>query len=195
MRIAVSGTHSVGKSSLIDRFLSVHPDFEHEDEPFYELQEMGEAFESEPTIDDFIRQLEFSRERLRNYQSGDDVIFERSPVDFLAYILALEELGRGDSISRHLSASFIESATAIAGSAVRLLDLILFLPIEDSRSWEIPASEDLELRVAVDGRLSAILMDNELDLFSANTPKIVEARGTTTQRLQILESELARGLG
>src|SRR5262245_50331670 len=133
MRIAVSGTHCVGKSSLIDRFLRVHPRFTHEDEPFYQLQEMGEAFENEPTIDDFIRQLEFGGERLRKYQSGDDVICERSPVDSLAYILALEELGRGDSISRQVSRDLIEYAIESAGSAVRFLDLILFLPVEHCR--------------------------------------------------------------
>jgi len=34
MRIAVSGTHGTGKSTLIDEFLGAHPDFVHEPEPY-----------------------------------------------------------------------------------------------------------------------------------------------------------------
>ena len=39
MRVAISGTHCCGKSTLIDEFLSAHPDFAHEPEPYTVLQE------------------------------------------------------------------------------------------------------------------------------------------------------------
>ena len=75
MRIAVSGTHCTGKSTLIDEFLRVHPDFVHEPEPYTVLvEELGEEFSAEPCVEDFQRQLEFnidSTETARTRRASD----------------------------------------------------------------------------------------------------------------------------
>lgn len=95
MRIAISGTHCCGKSTLIEAFRLRHRDYVHEPEAYEALQEFyGEGFGDEPTADDFYRQLEYQVDRLRQYGVGDRVIFERSPVDYLAYLLALGDLDR-----------------------------------------------------------------------------------------------------
>ena len=45
MRIAVSGTHCSGKSTLINEFLAAHPEFTYEPEPFVTMvEEYGEEF-------------------------------------------------------------------------------------------------------------------------------------------------------
>ena len=91
MRIAVSGTHGIGKSTLIDEFLRRHPEFVHEPEPYTVLvEDLGEEFSAEPRVEDFRMQLEFNIQRLKQHQEDEDVIYERCPVDFLAYIHALE---------------------------------------------------------------------------------------------------------
>src|SRR6185295_8260084 len=101
MRIAISGTHCCGKSTLIDQFLLAHPDFAHEPEPYEALQDdYGETFAAEPCAEDFYRQLEYNAGRLREYGRGDRVIFERSPADYLAYMLALSALHRDRDASR-----------------------------------------------------------------------------------------------
>lgn len=41
MRIAVSGTHFIGKSTLIKDFVDRHPKYKYEIEPYYKLQEEG----------------------------------------------------------------------------------------------------------------------------------------------------------
>lgn len=95
MRIAVSGTHCTGKTTLIEAFIAAHPDFDYEPEPYVALvEDYGEDFSSEPLIEDYLRQLEFYVERVGHYSASDKVIFERSPLDFLAYILALKILKR-----------------------------------------------------------------------------------------------------
>lgn len=184
MRVAISGTHASGKSTLIEAFLLGHGDYLHEPEPYEALQDLyGEAFGAEPSSDDFYRQLEYQVERLNNYRVGDRVIFERSPVDFLAYLLALNDLGR-EQVDRALA----ERSIAMAKGAVALLDMIVYLPL--TGGGVVAEFEDPELRRAVDTRLEGILLDDDFGLFVARGPSVVEAPGTTAQRLQTLDDAL-----
>ena len=171
MRIAVSGTHGVGKSILVDEFLRVHPEFVHEPEPYTVIvEDFGEEFSAEPCVEDFLRQLAFNIDRLHQHAPGENVIYERCPVDFLAYIHALDpEIADGlrDEVSE----------------AMRHLDLIVYLPFENHfiREDEFP-----KLQRAMDHTLSAVFRDNEV----GTTNSVVEAEGSTAQRLRIIEKAL-----
>ena len=190
MRIAISGTHCCGKSTLIDEFLLAHPDFAHEPESYEALQEeYGETFGADPCADDFLRQLEHNVGRLRRNASGGRVIFERSPVDYLAYMFALAELGRDREANR-----VAENSLGMAQEAILLLDLVVFLPAND-QGVEAPESEDPELRSAVDTRLEGILIDDDLGWFGLGRPVILTATGSTAQRLQTIESAVGSGRG
>ena len=183
MRVAISGTHCCGKSTLIDEFLLTHPDFAHEPEPYEALQEeYGETFGAELSAEDFYRQLEYSVERLAQHRPGDRVIFERSPVDFIAYMLALADLGRDPHGSRLAAQS-----RAAARHGLQELDLVLFLRAEN----EVPDSEDPELRTETENQLESILIDDSGGLLPARL-LIIEAFGPTTQRLKTLEVALTQ---
>ena len=171
MRIAVSGTHCTGKSTLIDEFLLVHPDFVHEPEPYTVLTELGEEFAAEPCVDDFLRQLDFNLDRLKHHEAGARVIYERCPVDFAAYIECLSQTQRGGT-----------DQMAIVTEAIKHLDLILYLTIETS----IDTDEFPKLRKAVDRRLSEIYLEDDLGIM------VVEAIGPTVKRLQTLEAAMNR---
>lgn len=189
MRIAVSGTHCCGKSTLIEEFLCAHPDFAHEPEPYTVLvEDYGEEFSSEPCVDDFYRQLEFQVDRLRVHSSGERVIYERSPIDFLAYILALKDLKRDES-----APGIVKAATGLVLNSLRNLDLIVFLPLEDAHDIEVSDSEDPRLRKAVDSRLIKIFDDDEFDLVSSDLCAVVEATGSTAQRLRTVEGAISVG--
>ena len=176
MRIAVSGTHCTGKSTLIEEFLLAHPDFAHEPEPYTVLvEDFGEEFSAEPCVEDFYRQLEFNIDRLREHKRGARVIYERCPIDFLAYIDALEPQATQHSLN-------------LVSGAIQNLDLILYLPLDDT--FDVPHDEFPKLREAVDRRLSAILSDDEFGIISGTNVVVVEARGSTTRRLRILEQAL-----
>ena len=173
MRIAVSGTHGVGKSTLIDEFLLVHPDYLHEPEPYTTLvEDFGEEFSAEPCVDDFLRQLEFSISLLAKHTRDENVIYERCPLDFLAYIEALDPTSVHDLLGP-------------IATSLKDLDLIVYLPIENDDD-EYP-----KLRKAVDRRLNAILLDDEFGILS--TP-VVEAAGSTAQRLRIILEKISRPL-
>ena len=77
----------------------------------------------------------------------------------------------------------------MARDAIRHLDIVVFLPAIDVSS-EVSELEDPELRKTVDARLESILIADDLDLFTSNHPLVLEALGTTAQRLQRLENAL-----
>jgi hypothetical protein len=159
MRIAVSGSHCTGKSTLIEAFLHAHPEFVHEPEPY---GAMGEEFSAEPCVEDFLRQLEFNIERLKQHKPGTKVIYERCPLDFLAYIQCLSK------------------ATLNVDDALQHLDLIVYLPIDDTIE---PSDDEFpKLRKAVDRRLSALYQETNVT--------VIEASGPTEKRFQLLEDAI-----
>jgi hypothetical protein len=165
MRIAVSGTHGVGKSTLVDEFLRLHPEFAHEPEPYAALvEDYGEQFSEEPCVEDFLRQLEFNLERLGQHASGEKIIYERCPIDFLAYLNALDS-------------NVPEALLKRISDAMQQLDLIVYLPLEHEGGGDYP-----RLRRAVDRQLSEVL--------SSTNVTVVEATGSTAQRLRAIENAL-----
>ena len=166
MRIAVVGTHGVGKSTLIEEFLRAHPEFVHEPEPYTTLiEDFGEEFSAEPCVEDFLRQLGFNLERLGQHAAGADVIYERCPLDFLAYLNAL-------------GASNTQKLLDRVSEAMQQLDLIVYVPLDDAAGTD----EFPKLRNAMDGQLS--------ELLTAANVVVVEATGTTAQRLRAMENAL-----
>ena len=173
MRIAVSGTHCTGKSTLIDEFLRVHPDFVNEPEPYTVMvEELGEEFSAEPCVEDFQRQLEFNIDRLKQHERGERVIYERCPIDFLAYI---------ECIGPRTISVFDEVLESL-----QRLEMIVYLPIENT----IETDEFPKLRKAVDRRLNAIYNEDDLGIMGATNIKIVEATGPIEKRLRILEEAM-----
>ena len=186
MRIAVSGTHGSGKTTLVEDFIATHPDYIHEPEPYQWLEEVyGEAVSDEPTADDFRRQLELSVERLQSYGRDARVIAERSPVDFLAYMQALTDLGRSGRDCELLS-----SAGELAAAGVANLDLLVVLPLNERDGIVVPDSEDLALREAMNDRLLEIITTDPYSLFAHGSPRIAEIHGNRNQRLRMLEQHV-----
>jgi hypothetical protein len=44
MRLAVSGSHGVGKTTLIEDFVAAHPGYAREEEPYWALAQQGVVF-------------------------------------------------------------------------------------------------------------------------------------------------------
>lgn len=183
MRIAVSGTHCSGKSTLVEDFLRAHPEYEHEPEPYEWLVELyGEALAEEPSAADFYRQLEVSVERLRAHPPGSHVIAERSPLDFLAYLRALDDLGRDRRASE-----LLDVATELAERGMEHVDLLVVLPLDDASGIVAPESEDLALREAMNERLLEIVR-------SEDALWVVEVQGPPHMRLAVVEWACSAGL-
>lgn len=184
MRIAISGSHCSGKSTLIEDFLAVHPDYLHEPEPYEWLEDFyGEAVAAEPTAADFHRQLEISVERLQQYSRGANVILERSSIDFVAYLLALTDLGRSAR-----DCELTASATDLAATGMAHVDLLVVLPLNGRDGIVAPESEDLELRDSMNERLLELVANDEHSLLGGT--RVLEISGTRRQRAHALERSL-----
>jgi predicted ATPase len=152
VRIAFSGTHRVGKSTLVDHVADALPRHESVAEPYLLLEEDGYESPERPTVEDFEAQLERSLVALE--EDRQDVLFDRSPVDVLAYLLTHEDA----------TAFELEDWTERTRAAMRTLDLVVFVPVEERDRVPLPAHEDPELRLAVHEKLHELLVDDALRL-------------------------------
>ena len=89
VRIVVSGTHASGKSTLVSD-LAMALGYAQLPDPFELVDDDVEPAGAES----FGQQLAVAAERLVELPAGADVVAERGPVDFLAYLEALADLGR-----------------------------------------------------------------------------------------------------
>jgi hypothetical protein len=182
MRIAVSGTHGTGKSTLIAAWLERCPEYAHEPEAFEVLGDEIDVEDEGPTADGLRLLLSHTLSTLERYPRGASVVFERSPVDYLAYALASRSWPRGSP------AAFVEASVPLVRRSLGRLDLIAFLPLAPGGP-PARAGEDARFRKRVDRALARALLDDEYDLFGdAGGPRVV----TLPPPLERQVAELAR---
>jgi predicted ATPase len=172
MRIAISGSHGTGKSTLL-RELATHLDgYETVDEAYHLLDSAGCAFRDPPTDDDFVALVDYAASLFSERSTGD-ALFDRSPADYLAYLAAAyPDFVRDEHIA----------ATA---AALATLDLVVFVPIE--RPDRIHVGDAPKLRRRVDRVLREMLVEGAWP-FSA---RVVEVSGSIAQRAQQVLTALA----
>ncbi|WP_312824823.1 AAA family ATPase [Epilithonimonas sp.] len=169
MRIAFTGSHRVGKTTLAEEIAESLPDYEFIIEPYLQLEEEGYLFSEIPTLEDYMEQFNFSVEQLQN--SDDNVIFDRCPLDLLAYIYSVGK-------KKNISALYEKMTTAIAE-----IDLLIFVPIEKVDVISYQESDLPNLRREVDDSL-----ENWIGDFSN---EILEVSGTLENRKkQVLDKIL-----
>jgi hypothetical protein len=151
MRIAVSGTHHTGKSSLVEALGERLPHHTMVAEPYEILEERGYAFEHPPSVEDYVVQLKQALASLR--RRSPTVIFDRCPLDFLGYIYASPGAERFD-----LEAWREPIARAMSG-----LDLVVLVRADPAHD-PVMASDDAAFRLAVDDVLQDIVDGDCFDL-------------------------------
>lgn len=151
MRIAISGSHRVGKTTLAEALAEALPGYELVPEPYYQLEDEGYEFEEFPSVEDFQRQLERSIHSIS--ESAGNVVFDRCPLDILGYLLT------------HRDADVFEIGDWMprVREAVTKLDLIVFAPIEAPDLIAVPRAE-ARLRADVDELLREIVEDDSYEL-------------------------------
>jgi hypothetical protein len=175
MRIAISGTHFSGKSSLVQALSEALPRYTTVDEPYHLLQEEGYEFAELPSIEDFELQLERAIESLD--ETLPNVIFDRCPADILGYLLSHAEA----------EAFNLEEWLPRVQTAIKKLDLVVFLPIEEPDRIVLPRSQDAAYRQRVDEKLREVILDNIFD-FEVD---VLEVSGNPQKRVQLVLAYIA----
>jgi len=176
MRIVVSGTHASGKSTLISDFAIRHPDFTVLPDPFDLIDEAWD----QPSATVFARQLRVTAQRLGADEVAGNVIAERGPLDFLAYLLALDEVTGASS-----SPELLERSAIITAEALGRVDLLVVLPLNSADVIDVGADEHPELRSAMNDVLMDLVDDPDL---VGSRLKVVEIVGSPGDRLRRLEA-------
>jgi len=167
MKIAVSGAHWTGKTTLVEELHRELPDHVSMNEPYYLLEEEGHVFPEMSGVEDFELQLACSIEQITS--SEKNIIFDRCPADMLAYL------------KTHTDFEIFDLKTWLIKiqDAMQQLDLLVFVPVEEPDLITCPESENTGLRSRVDEELHDIILGNVWDF----NLQVLEVNGTLSERL------------
>ena len=151
MRIGISGTHGTGKTTLAEALCARLPGHVTADEPYYLLEEEGHEFAFPPSLDDYRAQLACSLRTLGEPPALPKIIFDRTPLDYLAYLAAA-----GANPEREADASAVRSALAT-------LDLLVITVITPETEQLLPTPDMPRLRSAMNEALLNLTYADPLD--------------------------------
>lgn len=192
MRIAVSGTHSVGKSTLVADIHAALGEFVHEEEPYRALRDVYPIkFGKESTRYCNGIQCFYSISRVQQYRSGgDQVIFDRCPVDYIAYSIYTAHYRQTD-----LDTAFVESLVRPVRESLSFLDVLVFVPVSQKHPIHLEDDGirpiDKEYRWEVDRHFKRLYRDGLFELFGdERRPRLVEVTGPREERIAQLRPSL-----
>lgn len=175
MRIAISGTHSVGKSTLVQDFHAAHPEFLVEDEPYRYLAARGERIHFAERASQRCNTLmtRHAIDRIndaRAHHPDVDIICDRSCLDFIPYSEYALAMGsehgvpenqrratvevRADMLEKaeltfpsDITTAYIDElwSEVLQSNALHSYDLIVFLPLTGDPAID-PSMEDDGIR-------------------------------------------------
>jgi hypothetical protein len=194
MRIAISGSHSLGKSTVVNDWVAQNPHFKREEEPYRALGLHGPyeiLFRDASTKLHNGIQMYYNIGRVHRYgHSGDDVIFDRAPVDYIAYSQYTADQGTTD-----IDDAFVESMVQGVRESLDHLDILAFVPKSEEWPVEMEADGirpvDYGYRDQVDAIFKQIYREGRFDVMpTSRGPRLIELWGPRDQRLSQLVSAI-----
>jgi hypothetical protein len=149
MRVGISGTHGTGKTTLAEALCAHLPGHVTADEPYYLLADEGYEFGDPPSVEDYRAMLACSVRSL-TLADSDAVIFDRTPLDYLAYLAAI-----GADPAEQIGPDGLRNAF------IRL-DLLVITPITPETERVLPPPELPVLRAQVNDALLDLVYDDPL---------------------------------
>lgn len=179
MRVGVSGTHGTGKTTLVDALCARLPGHVPAGEPYFLLEEEGHEFAFPPSLDDF-RAL-FQRSLRMLGSAAPKVVFDRTPLDYLAYLAV-----RGAEPER-------EADPAALRSGLGRLDLLILTPITAETERLLPRAEMPRLRAEMNDALLELVYRDPLQAWG-DVP-VIELSGPLNARPGEVLAALAAAQG
>jgi len=151
MRVGISGTHGTGKTTLAQALCAHVPGHVVADEPYWLLEAEGYEFGFPPSPEDYRALLARSARSLSSLPLLPAVVFDRTPLDYLAYMAATAADLPG------------EAGAAALRPAFASLDLLVITLITPETEQVLLAAEMPGLRAAMNDVLLELVYDDPLD--------------------------------
>jgi hypothetical protein len=176
VRVGISGTHGTGKTTLAQALCARLPGHVAADEPYYLLEEQGYEFGFPPSLEDYRAMLACSVRSLSALPSLPGVVFDRTPLDYLAYLAA----AGADPLAQ---ASALPLRLAFAS-----LDLLVITVITPETERILPAAQLPGLRREMNDALLDLVYDDPLGAWT-DMP-VLELSGPLGGRLDVVLAAL-----
>jgi hypothetical protein len=175
MRVGISGTHGTGKTTLAEGLCARLPGHVLAEEPYYLLEEEGYEFGFPPSVEDYQAMLARSVRSMTSPSSPAEVIFDRTSLDYLAYLAAA-----GVDVSG--------AADVALRPAFARLDLLVITPVTPETERVLPDTELPELRLRMNDALLDLVYDDPLDAWEG--VPVLELSGPLSGRVDAVLAAL-----
>ena len=176
MRVGISGTHGIGKTTLAQALCAHLPGHVAADEPYYLLEAEGYEFGFPPSPEDYRALLARSARGMSSPPLRPGVVFDRTPLDYLAYMAAI-----GADLPGETGAAALRPAFAS-------LDLLVITLITPETEQALPAAELPRLRSEMNDALLELVYDDPLNAWE-DIP-VLELSGPLDGRLDAVLAAL-----
>ena len=176
MRVGISGTHGTGKTTLAQALCARLPGHVAADEPYWLLEAEGYDFGFPPSAEDYRALLARSVRSLSSPPLLPAMVFDRTPLDYLAYLAATGADLPGQAGAAALCPAFAS------------LDLLVITLITPETEQVLPAAEMPGLRARMNDALLELVYDDPLDAWSDIT--VLELSGPLDGRLKAVLAAL-----
>ena len=194
MRICVSGTGSQGKSTFINDFLERWSSYTSPKDTYRKF--VKDNHSKNGTKDMQWKILNNMVDELQKHDSNEKIIYDRGPLDNLAYTIYLHSHGLGG-----VDTEFVEKSMAVAKESFKFIDIIFYIPITKATE-DITYDNDKFLadkangitdesyRLEIDNIFKALKYDWDVNQASNifdphDKPGLIEIFGTPSERLHM----------
>lgn len=194
MRIAVSGTTCIGKSTFVADFLKQWSNYT---APRYSYRdELAKLPHSKScTKDTQWLILNSMIDELQKHDAKDHVIYDRCPLDNLVYSIWAFDKGEGD-----IDQEFIAKCVPLVRESMRFLDIIFFVPITRAAPVDVVSNglreTDVQYIEEIDNIFKAIVQQYQCNIDKTqffprdDSPGVIEIFGTPEQRIYLAQQYL-----
>ena len=190
MRIAFSGTGNSGKSTMVKSFLHTWEQYETPEKTYRDiLKEENLTHSTETTTETQNKILNFMIDQVSGYSKGDKVIFDRCPLDNLAYTIWCNEKKK-DEFTRE----FVTKQINLMKESMRSLDIIFLCrfdvnqKVQDDGFRETNVEFILEIDNIFNSFFQQYSQNPEADIFfpKGDSPAIIELPHNAQERIDLV---------
>jgi hypothetical protein len=196
MRIGISGSINVGKTTLVNDFLRAWPNYKTPESTYRDvLKSKNYPHSKNCNKEGQWAILNHMIDEMQKYTKSDNIIFDRNPLDCLVFSLWAAEMGTSD-----IDKPFIDKIIPIVKESLKNIDLIFFVPITAVSPVEIvddgKRETDPQYIGEIDHIFKALFHEYQHSLgktpfFSADDcPAIIEIFGKPEERILLIRQYL-----